>query len=114
MGLVAKMGNGNAQVVCFDFLGTARGGDAGCFVDDQLKEEFERFGCENVLFVCLLGTRGTKKRDETDVQITIGVACATFPTSSSFCIIFLMRACMFVCMHINWHVAKLIRESLER
>lgn len=26
------------------------------------------------------------------VQITIGVACATLPTSSSFCIIFLMRA----------------------
>ena len=66
-------------------------------------------------FVCLfVGTRGTRKRDETDVQITIGVACATFPTSSSFCIIFLMRACMFVCMHINWHVAKLIREFLER
>lgn len=28
-----------------------------------------------------------------DVQITTGVACATLPTSSSFCMIFLIRAC---------------------
>lgn len=28
------------------------------------------------------------------IQIKIGVACATLPTSSSFCIIFLIRACI--------------------
>ena len=29
------------------------------------------------------------------VHITIGVACATLPTSSSFCMIFFIRACVF-------------------
>ena len=32
------------------------------------------------------------KDEYDDGQMTMGVACATFPTSSSFCMIFLMRA----------------------
>jgi hypothetical protein len=52
-----------------------------------------------------------------DIQITTGVACATLPTSSSFCIIFLMRACVNRIQHkyshrskVNGHVANLIYE----
>jgi hypothetical protein len=33
-----------------------------------------------------------KEKGGNDVQMTMGVACATLPTSSSFCMIFLIRA----------------------
>jgi len=32
-------------VVCLNFFGTTRGGDAGRLVDDELEEEFECFRC---------------------------------------------------------------------
>ena len=46
-------------------------------------------------------------RSTTDIQMTMGVACATLPTSSSFCIIFFMRA--FECQE-----EPVVKKEIER
>ena len=76
-------------MVGLDLLRAALCGDPGGFLDDHLEEHLERFRCGSLS----RQRRMLCERAVGDVQMTTGVACATLPTSSSFCMMRLMRAC---------------------
>ena len=86
----------DVQVVGLDAFRVPCCRDLRRLINDHPEEEFECFRCAKTI---MLTTQFEQSWNDgyKHAHITTGVACATFPTSSSFCMIFFIRACNTFC-----------------
>jgi len=111
---------GNIQVVHLDLFRSSFCSDSARLFNHESKKKFQCFG-----FVVTNDKREVSfafrfsKIDKTrgHVHITIGVAWATLPTSSSFCMIFFIRACgssWVVSIKVHVHGKQNVSKQMEK
>lgn len=81
-------------MISFYPLRAALIGNIVSFLDQHPQEQFQGFRYARNKDVWLWNCKKACKYGY--IHMTIGVACATLPTSSSFCIIFLILACLYM------------------